>query len=208
MKKYYAVRDGRSVGIFETWDECKKSVTGYSGAKYKAFPSREEALAYLGARDVVPTPASARSAPDGGAVAYVDGSYNAKTKVYSCGAVIFFAGEAEPHTHSEAFSDAEAALMRNVAGEIEGAKYAMSLCIERNIRALTIYYDYEGVENWCTGAWKTNKAGTADYKRFYDEASKRLDIRFVKVRGHSGDKYNDLADSLAKDAAGIRHSEK
>ncbi len=27
---------------------------------------------------------------------------------------------------------------------------------------------------------------------------------FVKVKGHSGDKYNDLADRLAKDALGIQ----
>ena len=31
----------------------------------------------------------------------------------------------------------------------------------------------------------------------------KLDISFVKVRGHSGDKYNDMADELAKKAAGI-----
>ena len=29
------------------------------------------------------------------------------------------------------------------------------------------------------------------------------DVTFVKVKGHSGDKYNDLADKLAKEALGI-----
>ena len=32
---------------------------------------------------------------------------------------------------------------------------------------------------------------------------KKIDIKFVKVKGHSGDKYNDIADKLAKKALGI-----
>ena len=35
-------------------------------------------------------------------------------------------------------------------------------------------------------------------------AAKHIRFRFVKVKGHSGDKYNDLADRLAKDALGIQ----
>ena len=34
-KKFYAVKNGKTPGIFETWDECKKSVDGYSGAALK-----------------------------------------------------------------------------------------------------------------------------------------------------------------------------
>ena len=29
-------------------------------------------------------------------------------------------------------------------------------------------------------------------------------IRFKKIKGHSGHKYNDLADKLAKEALGIK----
>ena len=36
-KKYYAVRKGKKTGIFQTWDECKLQVTGFSGAEYKRF---------------------------------------------------------------------------------------------------------------------------------------------------------------------------
>ena len=48
-----------------------------------------------------------------------------------------------------------------------------------------------------------NKEGTQSYQAFYDNISKNVDITFVKVKGHSGDKYNDLADKLAKEALGI-----
>ena len=33
---------------------------------------------------------------------------------------------------------------------------------------------------------------------------KKCDISFHKVKGHSNDKYNDMADQLAKDALGIK----
>lgn len=42
-KKYYAVQVGKIPGIYGTWDECKAQTEGVSGAKYKSFPSLEEA---------------------------------------------------------------------------------------------------------------------------------------------------------------------
>ena len=42
-QKYYVVWKGRRTGIFPTWEECAAQVNGYTGARYKAFPSREQA---------------------------------------------------------------------------------------------------------------------------------------------------------------------
>ena len=50
---------------------------------------------------------------------------------------------------------------------------------------------------------EANKPGTQAYAAFCREAGKRLPVTFVKVKGHSGDVYNDLADQLAKKGAGI-----
>uniref|UniRef100_K3WDB6 Ribonuclease H n=1 Tax=Globisporangium ultimum (strain ATCC 200006 / CBS 805.95 / DAOM BR144) TaxID=431595 RepID=K3WDB6_GLOUD len=45
--KYYAVVNGRfSTGIFTTWEETAKQVIGFSGAKYKSFPTYQEAKEY------------------------------------------------------------------------------------------------------------------------------------------------------------------
>ena len=46
--KFYAVKKGKKTGIFTTWDETEKLVKGYSGAQYKSFKTREEAVDYLG----------------------------------------------------------------------------------------------------------------------------------------------------------------
>lgn len=46
-KKYYAVQVGKIPGIYGTWDECKAQTEGVSSAKYKSFPSLEEAERYM-----------------------------------------------------------------------------------------------------------------------------------------------------------------
>ncbi len=38
-KKYYVVWEGSKTGVLESWDECKKSIHGFKGAKYKSFSS-------------------------------------------------------------------------------------------------------------------------------------------------------------------------
>jgi ribonuclease HI len=40
-KKYYVIWEGSKTGILESWDECKKSIHGFKGAKYKSFSSLE-----------------------------------------------------------------------------------------------------------------------------------------------------------------------
>lgn len=46
-KKYYVVWNGRKTGIFETWAECEQQTKGYQGARFKSFPTLEEATKAL-----------------------------------------------------------------------------------------------------------------------------------------------------------------
>lgn len=43
----YAVRKGKKLGVFETWDECKQYVIGYKGAEYKKVRTIEEGYDYI-----------------------------------------------------------------------------------------------------------------------------------------------------------------
>ena len=47
-KKYYAVKVGKTPGIYFTWDDCSAQVTGYKGAKFKSFTTIEAALEFIG----------------------------------------------------------------------------------------------------------------------------------------------------------------
>ena len=132
---------------------------------------------------------------------YVDGSFHAGTGEFSYGMVVLLKEGIQ--TFHKKYDDKELAAMHNVAGEIKGAEAAMRYAMEHGIRKIAIYHDYEGIAKWCLGLWKTNKEGTRAYKSFYDEASRQVDIQFVKVAGHSGDTYNEMADQLAKEALGI-----
>lgn len=51
---YYAVQNGRNPGIYNSWDECKKQVAGFSGAVYKKFEtaSAAEKFANQGAKSI------------------------------------------------------------------------------------------------------------------------------------------------------------
>ncbi|MCE5206145.1 MAG: ribonuclease H family protein [Porphyromonadaceae bacterium] len=43
QNKYYVVWQGFKPGIYTSWEECRKQVSGFENARYKSFPSREEA---------------------------------------------------------------------------------------------------------------------------------------------------------------------
>lgn len=42
-RKFYVVWEGRSPGIYDSWEECQAQVEGFPGAKYKSFSSQEDA---------------------------------------------------------------------------------------------------------------------------------------------------------------------
>jgi len=200
-KKYYAVKKGKNTGIFTTWDECKQNVDGYSGAEFKSFKSRAEAEYYLKGSETNSVQED-KSEIKTDVIAYVDGSFNKETTEFSYGAVIFYQGK-QIH-FSEKSNDPELVDMRNVAGEIKGAEKAMAFAIEKDAKSLTIYHDYEGIAKWCTGEWRAKKVGTKAYKQYFDEIQESVNIKFVKVKGHSGDEFNDLADQLAREAFSVQ----
>ncbi|MEN6589136.1 MAG: ribonuclease H family protein [Proteiniphilum sp.] len=43
QKKFYVVWQGVKPGIYASWEECKAQVSGFENARYKSFPTREEA---------------------------------------------------------------------------------------------------------------------------------------------------------------------
>lgn len=54
--KYYAVKAGYQPGIYFAWNDCLTQVTGYKGAVFQAFPTLEEANAFLTGSKPPPVP--------------------------------------------------------------------------------------------------------------------------------------------------------
>lgn len=199
--KVYAVLKGMQTGIFHTWSECEAVVKGYPGAVYKGFQTEEEAQAYLAVgedssmivKDVLPEfPKTSDTL-----TAYVDGSYHDGLKVYAFGCV-FLLPDGRTLTYSGNGREPDSLAMRNVAGEMLGAMYAVQFALRNGFKHLDICYDYAGIERWATGEWKTNKDLTRKYAAFMQNQGHFIDIRYHKVEAHTNILYNELADQTAK----------
>ena len=216
-KKYYAVRKGKITGVLESWEECKAAVEGFPGAEYKSFACLEEAKAYLGCskdsvgdsfKDSAKDRAEGSSkdsaehdfgkySVDGCLLAYVDGSYDDSLKKYAFGCV-FLLPDGKIYTEYGNGDNEQSLQHRNVTGEMLGAMYAVKVAMANNYRCLEIRYDYQGIEKWVTGEWRSRTELTQKYARAMREWGRSIDIRFTKVAAHSNVYYNELADKMAK----------
>lgn len=198
-KSYYAVRKGLATGIFSAWEECQAATRGYSGAEFKGFAVLEEAQRYLDYNMASVSEREAEKPAPDKVIAYVDGSYDHSLQKYAYGCVILTpSGETvEKHGNGE---DPQGLAIRNVAGEMLGAMTAVSWAMKNGYAFIELRYDYEGVEKWVTGAWSAKNDLTRKYAKAMKNWQCKIRIEFCKVKAHSGNKYNDRADALAKAA--------
>lgn len=192
-KKFYAVRSGKTTGVFLTWDACKEAVNGYPGAEYKSFKTEDEAKNYLGFASEATIEEQFPCI-----VAYIDGSYNKFEDLNGFGCVMVHPKNEVLHSFSGTGSN-EFNSSRNVAGEIFASMYAMEWALKHGVSEIIIGYDYTGLEAWITGAWKANSDIAKHYLDFYlKNINGKLEVRFLKIAAHSGHRYNEMADKLAK----------
>ena len=208
-KKIYAVRKGHETGLFDTWEACSRAVKGYSGAEFRGFTDRQEAMAYLdmesGSVEVQAAEESAEGerpriqVPEGTVIAYVDGSFDKSAGRYSFGCVLL-TPDGEAAEKSGSGDNPDSLAIRNVAGEMLGAMYAVRWALQNGYSSVEIRYDYEGIEKWATGVWRARMELTQKYADYMKRCAQKITIRFGKVAAHTGDYYNEKADQLAKKA--------
>lgn len=94
----------------------------------------------------------------------------------------------------------------NVTGELYATLFAILDVIncykdsDIVLNSITVFHDYNGISKFANGEWMPNTTLTKRYAIMIHsmrEAFKDLDIRFSKVKAHSGDFWNTIADELA-----------
>ncbi len=188
--KYYAVVDETNKLIYTSWEEVLKILPKLVKPKYKSFSTREEAEAYLTGKvfqEEIDAPC-----------AYIDGSYDKDTEEYSFGGVLLY--QQSIYQFKKKYPKDEFSAMRNVAGEIKGAGFIIQYAIRHHISELHIFYDYMGIEKWFTKEWQAKSPIGIEYVKFCDTIRDKIKITFHKVKSHTNNYYNELADRLAKEA--------
>lgn len=141
-------------------------------------------------------------------VCYTDGSFNNSNETH--GGIVFwdngtYASRIHVYSNQAVWYD-----MRNVGGELIAAYSAILSTVTKvkklneesmeNYR-LTLVYDYRGVGNWITGAWKAKKPATIWYrdnvKKLLEEVP-NLSLNLVWIKGHGDCRGNNEADRVAE----------
>ena len=189
-KKYYAVVDGSAPGIYESWEICSRVLQEHGG-HCKGFTERLEAENFL--NGIVEEESYT------GLTVFVDGSFEVAVGRYGFGCVIL-QPEKEPLEYYGSGNNEASAALRNVTGEMLGAMFAVKWAMSHGYKDVLICYDYEGIEKWAVGVWKAKTEVTSKYAAAMKEWAESIRISFKKIAAHTGNRYNELADQLAKRA--------
>ncbi len=183
--KFYAIKTPTESKIVNTWDECEKLTHGVKGVLFKSFGTKDEALAWI--------TGMAAPAP-GGIRVFVDGSFSPGFP-YSGWA--FVVTENDEEIARGAGLTAFEAESRNIDGEVMASYQAMRW-LDAHDKNGVICHDYEGIARWAKGEWQA-KSNIA--KRYVSAVQPYLHrVKFEKVAAHTGVKWNELVDELAKKA--------
>ena len=223
--KFYAVRTGRTPGIYKTWSDCEKQITKFSGAKvgeaifnpllltlpqFKSFTSQDEAQRFIDSN----VPETIAAAPAETVVIYTDGSSigNGSTDAYG-GIGVFFNAD-DPRNISEPLP----ATFRqtNQVAEIWALYQGLALiALDQNTEVRTdsmycIQIFTEWIFGWIQNNWERKGAqksivNVEIIKKIQALLVEKKDaggvVTFKHVSGHSGEPGNEAADSLARAGA-------
>lgn len=216
-KKYYAIASGRKPGIYDNWPAAQAQVTGYPGAKFKGFPTREEAEVWM----KKPTysqaaiknkttrkarPSISDTSPQTGEVTiYTDGGARYNPGPGGYGIVQIYNGERKEMSGGYK-------LTTNNRMELMGCIVALRE-LEHRDKPVTLYSDSSYVVNGIVKGWakswqkkgwiKSDKKPAINPDLWAEllDLVKDLNITFKWVKGHAGNPMNERCDELAVDSA-------
>ncbi|MGO1297038.1 MAG: ribonuclease H1 domain-containing protein [Vibrio sp.] len=222
-KKYYVVWTGRQSGIYTTWDQCKQQVDGFTGAKFKSFPSLAEAEAAFGGKaattprtaatkkKTVKTKPAALTQPQIEAMPF-------DIKIFSDGGCEPNPGQAgtglsvyQHNQLSELWFGLYQEYGTNNTAELHGLHHALLMAQEKlnQGQSVAIFcdskYSIDCITQWAPGwekkGWKKTGGEIKNLDiiqpayRLYQELATRLTI--CHVNGHVDIEGNELADRMS-----------
>ena len=216
-QKYYAVKVGRNPGIYLSWKECEEQVKGFPGQKYQSFSSEDEAQKYLYNHEVqmditATEPADIKTQEEvdniikecldnDRVVAFTDGGYRGKEKIYGYGIYILSPKNEKPIEICDIIRTKRFEGSNNIGPEVMAVINALDWALSNEYEKITIFYDYEGIGKWAKNEWTANSEIAKWFvKKLEDTYVDLLDIEYIWVKGHSNIEYNEKADQLATQA--------
>ena len=217
-KKFYAVKRGREIGIYTSWEDCKARIDGFPGAIYKGFMTQADAGAWM--RGETPVPAGTADAlfRSGESTSALSAPVPTKTAdfiVYTDGSCL--RNPNGPGGYAAIILDREGRRTELSGGNPSTTNNRMELTAGiEGLRPLPdgatvdFYTDSQYLRNafaksWLR-AWKRRGWLTAlgtpvknqDLWQALDRECQRLTVRFHWVRGHRGNPCNERCDALAR----------
>lgn len=212
---YYAVFKGITPGIFNTWTECSESVTGFPGAKYKKFDTKQEADLFMqGEDDPVPKTHPKLVVDHVDYYVYTDGACvnNGKPNAMS-GIGIFFGKDDSRNVSStiegkQTNNTAELTAILNtysiIRSDVNSGKIVVIVTdSEYAIKCVTTTGDKCHTDNW-----KKNMPNKELVQQVYNTYRQLDNVKFMYIRAHTNKNDvhsigNDGADKLANLAIGL-----
>lgn len=223
-QKFYVVWSGRKTGIFDNWPAALASVDKFTGAKYKAFPSRaeaEQAFREGASAHIVhraSKPGASKSERSAAHIAhqaevsiYCDGACEPNPGNAGSGIVVYRNGQLaelwyglyNPQgTNNTAELNALHEALRIAETEIK-AGHSVEICSDSQyaINCISVW-----AHGWEKKGWQKKDGeiknldiiqdSYAIYQRIKDE-----DLTFTHVAAHVGTEGNEIADRMAMYAA-------
>lgn len=210
-KKYYAIVAGRKPGIYNNWAAAQAQVTGFQGAKFKGFPTRAEAEAWMKnpvynqaaqKKPGTSRPSIADTSPRTDEVTiYTDGGARYNPGPGGYGIVQIYNGERKELSGGYK-------LTTNNRMELMGCIVALRE-LEHRDKPVTVYSDSSYVVNGIVKGWakswrkkgwiKSDKQPAVNPDLWAEllDLVEELDITFKWVKGHAGHPMNERCDELA-----------
>lgn len=224
-KKVYAVKKGRTTGLFMTWADCQEQVTGFPGAVFKSFEDPNAALAWLmGSANATAAPTKTRTAHRAATSAHQAPTAPAPSDadtdfiIYTDGSCLRNpAGPGGWAMVAKAMADGEVTERSGGSPSTTNNKMELTAAIEALRFApegsrVALYTDSQYLKNGITKwifAWKRRGWKKADGQPVLnqplwielDNLYNSHKVTFHWVKGHAGVDLNERCDELAKKEA-------